>query len=126
MQRLVLFLIFSTFGKKIIDWQDSDIVFFRELKGQGFKQDCYTKVEMKTPKNCILHESISADWFIDIEEMPKTPKIVFNSKIDIEMPSSLSNPHNFTIILHNSTEFTFPVHVRYNDCASNRSHKRIF
>jgi PIG-X / PBN1 len=116
----------AALGTRVIDWAGDDIKFYRELKGSGLKQDLYTKIDLPFPKTCTLTEHISKDWFIDIEELPNSPKFDFNTKIDIELPASLSTSHNYTITIKNSSEFFFPIHIRYNDCSYNQPYKKIF
>ena len=111
-------------SSNIIEWKTDEINFVRELKGTGLKRDLYTKIEINHLTDCILYENISNDWFIDIEEVPKVPKFSFKSIIDIELPSSLSKNHEFSISIGNTKEFIYPIHIRYNDC-SESEYKKI-
>ncbi|OMJ70029.1 hypothetical protein SteCoe_32092 [Stentor coeruleus] len=122
---IFLTLLICVSSEKSWSWEKDSISITRELKGAGLKQDLVTKVNLLKPMSCILKETISQDWFIDIEEMPKSLKIQFFSKIDIELPSSLSSSHNFNIYLDDSIEFAYPIHIRYNDCDLENDYKKI-
>lgn len=122
---IFLALLICVSSEKFWSWEKDSISITRELKGTGLKQDLVTKIKLPKPMSCTLQESISQDWFIDIEEMPKSLKTQFFSKIDIELPSSLSPSHNYNIFLDNSIEFSYPIHIRYNDCDLENDYKKI-
>jgi hypothetical protein len=101
------------------------IKFVRDIRGLGLKQELHTSIDLLYPMDCILFESISKDWFIDIEEVPKDLQAEFESNIDIELPSSLSNAHKYTIRFNKTTSFMIPIHLRYNECSYTEKYKEI-
>ena len=122
----MFFLLFlCVASKRHIEWSSNDISFIRELQGSGLKQELYTSIHLSKPMRCVLHEIISKDWFIDKEELPKARKFLFSSKIDIELPSSLSTSHKFDIPFNSSFELTYPIHLRYNDCSDSGGYKEV-
>lgn len=123
---LLFTIVFFAQGNNKIELKNKDIYFYRELRGSGFKQDIFTIVSTNTQKNCKLYEEISKDWFVDKEELGKYPKFIFSSNIDIELPSTLSSSHKFTIEFQSNLNFTFPIHMRYNDCLLGSEYKKIF
>ena len=95
----------------------NDLFFRRELRGSGLNRELFTEISTPLPSTCVLSESITNDWFIDIEEMPKSPSFLFNSSIDIELPASLSKSHSYSITINTPLTFSFPIHMRYNNCS---------
>jgi hypothetical protein len=66
----------------------------------------------------IINEEISHEWFVDIEEV--NLDATFSTKIDIEKPASISVPHSFQLkipVNNKIARFSFPIHMRYNDCS---------
>lgn len=122
---ILLALIQVALSTRSYNFQSSGISIFRELKGSGLKQELITRLTLPPSLTCTLQESITKDFFIDIEELPQTPSFKFSSKIDIELPASLSPAHTFIISLPNSLEFSYPIHLRYNDCSSTDLYKDL-
>ena len=124
---MLIFLLLSAVSsnKFLVDSSDS-IKFVRDIRGLGLKQELHTSIELNKVMDCVLYDSISQEWFIDIEEVPRDLKIEFESNIDIELPSALSKPHNFSIKFNSTTQFVIPIHIRYNDCSYTEKYKEVF
>ena len=103
-----------------------NIKFVRDIRGMGLKQELHTSIELGSPMGCILFDSISKEWFIDIEEVPKNIQVEFESNIDIELPTSLSKAHKYSIKFNKTISFVIPIHLRYNECSYTEKYKEIF
>ena len=80
---MILFLLVQVVScSRSFSFESSGVSIYRELQGSGLKQDLYTKVSIPSSMSCELQESISSDFFVEIEELPKTPQFKFNSKIE--------------------------------------------
>jgi hypothetical protein len=123
---MYFFLLFSLVSSNrfLVDTLDH-IKFVRDIRGMGLKQELHTSIDLTHPMNCILFDSISKEWFIDVEEIPKDIQVEFQSNIDIELPSSLSTAHNYTIRFNKTTSFVIPIHLRYNECSYTEKYKEI-
>ncbi|CAG9335278.1 unnamed protein product [Blepharisma stoltei] len=123
-------LLIITLSQNIITFDNSVLSFSRELIGIGFTKQLYTKISLKNPSEkafITLIEPVPYTWFVDQEEVPDYLNPKFSSLIDIELPSSHSTNHTFTINLEitGDYEFTYPIHMRYNDPTYDVPYKMI-
>lgn len=120
-----LLISLASCNRFLVDTFDN-IKFVRDIRGMGLKQELHTSIELNYPMDCVLYDSISKEWFIDIEEVPKDIQVEFESNIDIELPSALSKSHKYTIKFNKTTSFIIPIHLRYNECSYTEKYKEIF
>ena len=107
-------------------FENQDLVFNRQLLGEGFKKELKTTITLKNSESLQLTENITKDWFVDKEEFPKTLNCSFPELIDIELPATLSKDHVFHIhFSQRVVSFTYPIHIRYNKPALNNKYKLI-
>lgn len=127
----IIFLLFvlALTEETSITFEISDLSFYREIRGSGLCKQSYTKIILKNQdlKKIKLIEPVPYTWFVDKEEIPGHLKPEFNTLIDIEMPSSISKDHVFSLNLEfdREIEFSYPIHMRYNDPSYEEPYKTL-
>ncbi|CAG9322951.1 unnamed protein product [Blepharisma stoltei] len=126
----LLFSLVLSQTTKILTLENSIFTFSRELIGIGFIKQLHTQIIMKNPTekaSITLTEFIPYKWWIDKEDIPKSLNPEFNSLIDTESPSSDSTNHTFTINIefYGKYEFSYPIHMRYDDPSYDVLYKTI-
>jgi hypothetical protein len=101
-----------------MSYSDEQVEFSREVVGQGFSKRVHTVITLKAPQACSVKvtEYLPQEWFVDVDEVPSELQAVYSGSIDIEKPTGVSSDSLYYFeFTGSSIDFTYPIHMRYND-----------